>query len=65
MGDIVNQLAHIAKINNYELHGVHDAETGIPTASVNKTGGFGLLKGLAIAAGIAAADALLKKAAKT
>jgi len=65
MGDIINQLQHLAHINKYELHGVHDAETGTPVASVNKSGGFGLLKGLAIAAGIAAADALIRKAAKS
>jgi len=66
MGDIINQFQHLAHVNRYELHGVNDAETGgAPVASVNKHGGFGLLKGLAIAAGIAAADALIRKAAKT
>jgi hypothetical protein len=70
MGDIMQQLQHVANVNNYELTDACDAETGKdcvtkPTAAVTKTGGMTFIKGLAIAAGIAAADHLLKKAAKS
>ena len=66
-GDIIQQLQHVASVNNYELTDVCDPETGkdcgvTAVAANKKSGGFGFIKGLAIAAGIAAADHLLKKA---
>ena len=74
-GDILASLEHVARNNNYELSNVCDPETGrdcdvaykpATTAAVHKqSSNFGFLKGIALAAGIAAADHLLKKAAKS
>jgi hypothetical protein len=68
LGDIIQQFQHLADKNSYELTNVHDPETGssphpvaLPTAAVNKSGGMSFMKGLAIAAGIAAANHIISK----
>ena len=72
--DVLSQLQHLADRNFYELTHVHDPETGhspsmygyvdhgSPVPSVNKTGGMSFIKGIAIAAGLAAANHIISKA---
>jgi hypothetical protein len=74
-GDLLASLEHVANSNNYELTNVCDPETGKncgisyvpgPVAAVKKqSSNFGFIKNLAVVAGIAAADHLLRKAAKS
>jgi hypothetical protein len=68
-GDVISPLSKMAQQNRYELTDVCNPETGAncstaPQASAKKPE-FGLIKTLAVAAGIAVANHLLNKASKT
>jgi hypothetical protein len=68
-GDIIQQFQKLAHENHYELSDVCDPESGkgcLTTPQIaQKKPEMTFIKGLAIAAGLAAADHLLKRAAKT
>lgn len=62
-GDLAASLENLARHHKYEMHDVINAETGeTPRAAQSGKSGMTFLKGLAIAAGIAAADRVLQKA---